>query len=183
MLAETKNSFKEGSLVFNFPVDWVVLQIDKHPFYRGGYASLLKCQCPEAENQKLQGQTALDFVAYNSVAGELWLIEVKDERKRPELEPSFTIKDLIQKVLDTLALLFILKNQEQYKADVEPLFAFKKMVFVLHYEESDKQKKSKLFKSIDPKMLVDKFRQKIKIRVGQQTVVPWQVQRTADATT
>lgn len=170
-------------MVFNFPVDWVVLQIDKHKFYRGGYASLLKCQCPEAENQKPQGQKALDFVAYNSVAGELWLIEVKDDRKHGKNKSSFTIEELRQKILDTLALLFILKNQEHHKADVEPFFEFKKMVFVLHYEQSDKQKTSKLFKSIDPKMLADELGKTIRIRVKPQTVVPWQVQCTADATT
>lgn len=82
--------FQESGLVFSFPRGWGVRHYDRHTYYRGLSG---------------QGLKAVDFMAL-APDGSLWLIEVKNFRRRREFLPVLKTPaelgaQLLQKTADT----------------------------------------------------------------------------------
>ena len=128
-------------LIFSFPSDWQVAKYDETAFYRQQFQSFAG------------GSQAVDIVA---LAGEvLWLIEVKDYRRRKREKSIGLADEVALKVRSTLAGLATARVRAN--DDSERQFARRAMLasqlrVALHLEQS--KKPSRLFpRAAEPKAI------------------------------
>jgi len=92
-------AFTEGQLTFNFPDAWQICRLADTSFYVRHFQGF----CVFAGSSS--GCKEMDFLAYDSVAFVLWLVEVKDYRTQQRTKPIDLADEVALKVRDSLALL------------------------------------------------------------------------------
>jgi hypothetical protein len=122
---------QEDLLTFTFPHGWAAIKYDDTPFYRKHVATLAHSK-------------AVDFVAYDALGGEVWLIEAKDYRAHRRTKKTSVIEETAAKVRDTIAGLQLAANSNTCAIHQFSQVAVQRpMRVALHLEQP--QKPSKLF--------------------------------------
>ena len=165
-------TLNEGKLACMFPDKWNVTKYDDWEFYKNQFVN------------SCYGNKAVDFLAYNPHARELWLIELKDYRqfRRTKDDKLSLWEEIAIKARDSLAGLFAAKvaiahPQQSYAALT---LNAKRLRIVLHLEQP--RTHSKLFPRVyDPADIQQKLKQTLKpidahpkvIDLNDMGNVPW----------
>jgi len=163
-------SLTEGKLRFNFPLGWEATQYDDWAFYENQF------------QDSCCGNKAVDFLAFQPQADELWLIEVKDYRLHRRTKTIHVWDEMAIKARDTLAGLVATKANGALPDRPWATHALRKakLKFVLHLEQPVQH--SKLFpRTLDPSKIQQKLRQLIKpidahprvVELQNMVHVPW----------
>lgn len=85
--------YKEGSLTFSFPDEWLVCRPEESSYYAGQFQKFC------------DGCKEMDFLAYDPHTHTLWLIEVKDYRVNERIKQQHLADEVAHKTRDVLAML------------------------------------------------------------------------------
>ncbi len=121
----------EGRLTFTFPKTWQAIKYDETSFYK-------------KHVQKLGASRCVDIVAFEAGADDqLWLLEVKDYRRRQRNKTEDLFLEIARKVRDTLANLYLAQRHEEADCHAFAQLANRKQTIrvVLHLEQTSKPSK------------------------------------------
>jgi len=127
----------EGALTFEFPEGRAVSRLDEWSFYRKQFI------------QVCGGAKSVDIVAAEPHARCLWLIEVKDYRRRGRNKVVPLADEVARKVRDSLAALAAARvnaNDAHEKALADAALRTEELRIVLHLEQTARP--SKLFPAV-----------------------------------
>jgi hypothetical protein len=153
-------SITEGGLTFDFPVEWEVSKLDEWSFYRNQFQSVCN------------GTKAIDIMAVEPDHACVWLVEIKDYRRRVREKTTNVADEIARKVRDSLALVAVANvnaNNDDEKARAGRALRSRKIRVVLHLEQTStpsklyprkidlantQQKLRQLVRAIDPHALL-----------------------------
>lgn len=153
-------SITEGNLTFDFSAGWEVSKLDEWSFYRNQFQSVCN------------GTKAIDIMAVEPGHACMWLIEIKDYRRRVRDKTTNIADEIARKIRDSLALVAVANvnaNDADEKGRAGLALRSRKIRMVLHLEQTStpsrlyprkidlantQQKLRQLVRAIDPHALV-----------------------------
>lgn len=152
-------SITEGNFTFDFSAGWEVSRLDEWSFYRNQFQSVCG------------GTKAVDIMAVEPGHTCMWLIEIKDYRRRVREKTANVADEIARKIRDSLALIAVASvnaKDDDEKARAGRALQSRKIRVVLHLEQTTtpsrlyprkidlantQQKLRQLVRAIDPHAL------------------------------